>query len=133
MKVDAQIVEECRRTISYLKGYSYRKISCKKLIRNQKPTVSNTTDQLYAECGLRLESFNSSNLLVSLFLLSLKAPTLEILTIHFSAAMKSLVFGNLVKPFRLAITFAREVCHLGIKMKKNMIVVFFFLLLGFTL
>ena len=31
------------------------------------------------------------------------------LTIHFSAAMKTLVFGNLFKLFRLAITFAREV------------------------
>ena len=40
----------------------------------------------------------------------------------FSAAMKTLVFGNLFKLFRLAITFAREVYHLGIKMK---IVLFF--------
>ena len=40
------------------------------------------------------------------------------LTVHFSAALKALVLGNLFKVFRLDITFAREVCHLGIKMKK---------------
>ena len=34
--------------------------------------------------------------------------------------MKTLVFGNLFKLFRLAFTFAREVYHLGIKMKTNM-------------
>ena len=47
-------------------------------------------------------------------------------TIHFSAAMKTLVFGNLFKLFRLAITFAREDYHLGIKMKTNMTIVLFF-------
>ena len=35
----------------------------------------------------------------------------------FSAAMKTFVLGNLFKLFRPAITFAREVYHLGIKMK----------------
>ena len=39
--------------------------------------------------------------------------------------MKTLVFGNLFKPFRLAITFAREVYHYGIKMKTNMTIAFF--------
>ena len=45
-------------------------------------------------------------------------PTPVLLTVHFSAALKALVLGNLFKVFRLDITFAREVCHLGIKMKK---------------
>ena len=48
----------------------------------------------------------------------LKPPTPVLLIVHFSAALKALVFGNLFKVFRLDITFAREVCHLGIKMKK---------------
>lgn len=30
VKNDAQIVEECWRTISYLKGYAYPKLYCKK-------------------------------------------------------------------------------------------------------
>ena len=34
--------------------------------------------------------------------------------------MEILVFGNLFKLFRLVNTLAREVCYLGIKMKKNM-------------
>ena len=46
------------------------------------------------------------------------APTPVLLIVHFSAALKALVLGNLFKVFRLDITFAREVCHLGIKMKK---------------
>ena len=37
-----------------------------------------------------------------------------------------LVFGNLFKLFRLAIRFAREVYHLGEKMKTNMTIVLFF-------
>ena len=40
--------------------------------------------------------------------------------------MKTLVFGNLFKLFRLASTFAREVYHLGVKMKTNMTIVLFF-------
>ena len=57
----------------------------------------------------------------------MKPPTPVLLTIHFSAAIKkTLVFGNLVKLFRLAITFARDVYHLGIKMKTNMTIVLFF-------
>ena len=40
------------------------------------------------------------------------------LTVHFSAALKALVLGNLFKVFRLDITFAREAYYLGIKMKK---------------
>ena len=39
-------------------------------------------------------------------------------SVHFSAALKVLLLGNLFTVFRLDITFAREVCHLGIKMKK---------------
>ena len=39
-KANAQLVElECRRTISYLKGYCYPKLYCKKL-SNQKPTAN---------------------------------------------------------------------------------------------
>ena len=48
----------------------------------------------------------------------IKPPTPVLLTVHISAALKVLVLGNLFKVFRLDITFAREVCHLGIKMKK---------------
>ena len=44
----------------------------------------------------------------------------------FSAAMKTLVFGILFKLFRLAITFAQEVYHLGIKMKTNVTSVLIF-------
>ena len=39
VKVDAQIEEDCRQTISYLKGYSYLKLYCKKQ-SNQKPTAN---------------------------------------------------------------------------------------------
>ena len=39
VRVDAQIEEECRQTISYLKGYAYPKLYCKKL-SNQKPTAN---------------------------------------------------------------------------------------------
>ena len=39
VNVEALLVEECRRTISYLKGYSYPKLYCKKL-SNQKPTAN---------------------------------------------------------------------------------------------
>ena len=45
--------------------------------------------------------------------------------LYFEGLMKTLVIGNLFKPFRLAITFAREVYHLGIKMKTNMTIAFF--------
>ena len=104
-------------------------------------------EQVYAERGARLKNFHSSNLLCiwpSLFGTYLnkakysiyekhlkvlkgrrfpfwgeiKPPTPELLTVHFSAALKALALGNLFKLFRLDITFAREVCHLGIKMKK---------------
>ena len=53
----------------------------------------------------------------------IKPPTPVLLTIHFSAALKALVLGHF---FRIHITFAREVCHLGIKMKKNMTIILFF-------
>ena len=48
----------------------------------------------------------------------IKPPTPVLLTVYFPAALKALVLGNLFKVFRLDITFAREVCQLGIKMKK---------------
>ena len=104
-------------------------------------------EQLYSEHGARLKNFHSSNLLCiwpSLFGTYLnkakysiyekhlkvlkrrrfpfwgeiKPPTPELLTVHFSAALKALALGNLFKLFRLDITFAREVCRLGIKIKK---------------
>ena len=40
-KADAQIEEECRRTTSYLQGYSCPRLFCKKL-SNEKPTARNT-------------------------------------------------------------------------------------------
>ena len=40
--------------------------------------------------------------------------------------MKTLVFGNLFKLFRLAITFAQEVYHLEIKMTTNVTSVLIF-------
>ena len=59
VKVDALVVEECRRITTYLKGYSYPKLYCKKL-RNQKPkanTVSFSTrrttffsDKFFKQC-----------------------------------------------------------------------------------
>ena len=39
VKVDAHIEVKCRQTISYLKGYSYLKLYCKKQ-SNQKPTAN---------------------------------------------------------------------------------------------
>ena len=40
MKVDAQIEEDSRQTIYYLKGYSYLKFYCQKQQSNQKPTAN---------------------------------------------------------------------------------------------
>ena len=67
VNVEALVVEECRRTISYLKGYSYPKLYCKKL-SNQKPTANTVSfltkkKQLYTACVLRVKNFYLSNLL----------------------------------------------------------------------
>ena len=66
VKVDAQIEEECRRTISYLQGYSCPKLYCKKL-SNQKPILriqfAIQEEQLYSECEL---PFIKVNLYLSL-------------------------------------------------------------------
>ena len=66
VKVDAQKGDECRRTISYLQGYSCPELYCKKQ-SYQKPTantVRNTrTELLYAECGATLKNFYLSKLL----------------------------------------------------------------------
>ena len=43
-----------------------------------------------------------------------------------STALKALELGNLFELFRLVNTFAREVCHLGLNLKKNMTIVLFF-------
>ena len=48
----------------------------------------------------------------------IRPPAPLLLTVHFSAALTALVLGDLFKVFRLDITFAPEVCFLGIKMKK---------------
>ena len=55
---------------------------------------------------------------VSVLWEEIKPTTPLLLTVHFLAAMKPLVFRNLFKLFGLDITFAREVCRLRIKMKK---------------
>ena len=84
-------------------------------------------EQLYAECEVILKNFFSPNLrsiCLSLLETNLNKAKYsfyekrneKLLTIHFSAAVKTLVFGNLFKLFRLVITFALEVYHLGIKM-----------------
>ena len=55
VKVDAQIEEKCRRTISYLKGYSYPKLYYKKL-SNQKPTTNTvSTTRKTTLCWMRAE------------------------------------------------------------------------------
>ena len=51
-----------------------------------------------------------------------KAITPVLQTIHFPAA----ILGKLFKVFGFAITFSREVCHLGIQKKKKMTIVLFF-------
>ena len=55
-----------------------------------------------------------------------KPPTPVLLNIHFSAALKVLVLGNLFKLLRLVTTFSRKVCHLEIKRKKILTIVVFF-------
>ena len=148
MKVDARIEGNCRRTISYLQGYSCLKLQCKKL-SNQKHTANTVRNtRRTTSCWMRgkIRNFYLSNLLcLSLsfrnlsqqgklnylqktlkrfkrrripFWGELKPAASVLLTVHFSAAPKALAFGNLLKVFRLDITFARDVCHLGIKMKK---------------
>ena len=86
VKVDAQILDICRRTIPYLKGYSYPKLHCKKL-SNQEPmvnTVGTTRRTTLCCCGLRLNNFYSSNLL------SINVPFIprQILTKRNTAATK---------------------------------------------
>ena len=56
MKVDTQIEDNCRRTISYLQGYSCPKTSVTRnwLIRNlRRIQFAIQEEQLYAECGTR--------------------------------------------------------------------------------
>ena len=99
-----------------------------------------TESKLYPECGARLKNFHSSSTVLcicpSLFETNVNkakysiygklSTVLSVAGIQFSTAPKALVFGNLFKLFRLAVTFAREVCHLGIKMTKDMTIVIFF-------
>ena len=138
MKVDAQIEEKCRRIISYLQGYSCPKLYCKTWTEKSEPTAN--TEQFYAEYGARLKNFHSSSNVLcicpSLFETNLNKAkysiyeklltVLNVAGIQFSATLKALVLGNLFKLYRLVVTISREVCHLGIKMKKDMTIVIFF-------
>ena len=121
MKVDAQIEEECRRTISFLRGSSYPKIYCKKL-SNQKPTrriqLALQEEFLFIKGYFEFVLFFQKNLSKAKYSLSHqflapkvpvlrrnKAPTSVLIVIHFSAVMKTLVLGYLFKLLRFAITF----------------------------
>lgn len=53
----------------------------------------------------------------------IKQATPVLLIIPFFSCNENIVSGNLFKHLRFAITFAGEVCHLRIKMKKNMTIV----------
>ena len=58
VKVDARIEEDCRQTISYLKGYSCLKLYCKKL-SNQKltaNTVSTLRRTILSDCVVILRT-----------------------------------------------------------------------------
>ena len=114
-----------------------------KVIRNRRRIqFAIQEEQLYAECGARLNNFYLSKLLcifpslfsqkistkyditsteISYQFLALKVPFLRTnkatnsstSTDPFSAATKTLVLGNLFKFERFAITFARAFCHWG--------------------
>ena len=115
-----------------------------KVIRNRRRIqFAIQEEQLYAECGARLNNFYLSKLLcifpslftknlnkahipvtstkISYQFLGLKVPVLRrnkatnssTSTDPFSAATKTLVLGNLFKFERFAITFARAFCHWG--------------------
>ena len=56
VKVDTEIEEDCRQTISYLKGYSYLRLYCKKQ-SNQKLTA-NTVSTLQQQHKLYLHDYN---------------------------------------------------------------------------
>ena len=147
VKVDGQIEEECRQTISYLQRYSCPKLYCKKL-SYQTPTANKVRQtrrttlcwmrgkikelpiklifvfvSLFSKPTLTKQKYNIYEKPSTLFSVpcrfpfwaEIKPPTPVLLNIHFSAALKAFVLGNLFKLFRLVITFAREVCHLGIK------------------
>ena len=63
VKVDAQIEEECQRTISYLQEYSYPKFYCNKL-SNQKPTANTVRNTSRTTLRwMRDKNFHLSNLL----------------------------------------------------------------------
>ena len=113
-------------------------------------------EQPYAECGTRLKNFHSSNFVfVPLFWKpiltkqNIASPkdsqqflasqvcvwrrnkaTNSSTSYHpfFSCTESPYTWYNLFKLFRLVVTLAREVCHLGKEMKKNMTIVSFFLL-----
>ena len=137
VKVDAQIEEECRRTTSYLQGYS-----CPKLHWNW-VQFATQEERLNAECGADWKNFYLSKLLcfcpslnfwkgistkqniastgIAYLFLAPKVPVLRrntatisrTSTDQFSATTKTFVLGNLFKLVRFAITFARAVCHWG--------------------
>ena len=154
MKVDVQIEENCPRTISWesilAQNFSCKKLSNQKPTAN---TVRNTRRTTLCWMGARLKNFHSSNLLCicpSLFetylnkanyiiyekLLigfsvagfpfwgEIRPPTPVLLTVHFSAALKALVLGNLFKVFRLDRRTGS--LPLGDKDEENMTIVLFF-------
>ena len=135
VKVDAQIEEECRRTLSYLQGYSCPKLYCKKLstVRNTRRATwmrGRLKELLFIKVAAFLPfSFwkdistkqNIASTEIAYLFLAPKVPVLKrntdtisrTSTDPFSATTKTLVFGNLFKLVRFAITFPRAVCHWG--------------------
>ena len=92
----------------------------KKVSLRKQPTFGDATSDFPATWSLRNERRNPYwwRVTTQIWVVLQQPPTPVLLTVYFSAALKGLVIGNLFKFFRLDITFAREVCHLGIKMKK---------------
>ena len=93
----------------------------------QKPTVKtvSTTRRTLNECGVISKQISAKQNIVSTQIsyqfLARNFPVLRrnratnstTSNLHFPAAMKTLVFGNLSKLFRFTITFPRVVCHWG--------------------
>ena len=134
--VKAQVEEDCQRNIVYLKRYSYPKLFCNKMNNNRKPTANTVSStKRTTMCWMRGEIKKLLFIKVTVYLPSIKKqsiasseisrqflapkvpvfrkiklPCLVRLAIHFSAAMKNLVLGNLFKLFRLAVILAWNVC-----------------------
>ena len=144
MKADTQIGENSRWTVLSARVFLPKaSVATNWVIRNlRRIQFTIQEEQLYAECGARLNNFYLSKLLrifsllfsqkistkhnitsteISYHFLALKVPVLRrnkatncsISIDPFSAATKTLVLGNLFKFERFAITFARAFCHWG--------------------